>query len=840
MTFKFKKTVHSTCSATVWRCIVCAAVAMAIALGGHGTAMAQNAGETDQNKVHRLGEVRVHGRDDQPGEQTLNQDFLRMVPSQSGTVPDAFRSRSDIQYDIASRNGSTGGDITPPKISVRGAQFYENNFMLNGMGMNNYITPEGFSNSPGFPNAVAGDPQTFFLDTSMLENVKVYTENVPARYGDFLGGVFDSSLRKARSDRWHASAGYRYSPYKWAKQHKYGDEADNAYYQKDFALHDVNVSLDGPVYGGLGVMLAYNQKYSTFELDDSLTPSTNHGMFRRNQNFLLRLNTPEEEAFTAAFTAIYAPYVQKGILASSKDSNFELRGGGMTLMLETEAKTGVGKWENSVSWGHTEVTRDNDGKDTVYQWRTTPNGTANWNPTSTTSWEGIMAGTEQVQEVLAFRSHMDFNKVTTGPLAHLVNAGLQIENIHATTDKDRMRVMTMGQPAPNVIGAREDGIIAGEQFLSRVSIRPQREHSVNLNKLAAYLEDEMEISRLTLRLGARLGYDDITDNLTFAPRLFANLDVLGDKRLNVYGGYNRYYGNQIIARAIAGYTGGPPAIGQTYTRKLNPDGSVGDWTLSNPGSLYGNTLSGLKTPYSDEFNAGIGWRLWDVNFNLIGVLRNHRDQIRTMGGTNAGPIYYSNSGESDYWGVTFSIDRDFDLGSFGMHNAALSITRSDVKSNNMDNNFSSGISDGYDPDHIYLDGSVTSKSDMSARNFNAPWVISYRHQAAFWEDRLRLMGIIRYEKGYDGLRYTTPNTYTDPDSGLIMYSYKRTHLPDSVNVDLSVEVDAIRYDDHVLTFIAEITNLMDRKNQVNTDTSAASTASYAMGRRLYLGLRYTF
>ena len=800
--------------------------------------------EVSESEI-RIQEVEVRSRIDQPGQKTLDATFLRMAPSHTGTVNDALRNSSFVQYDMSSRNGLMGGEITPPKLSIRGAQHYENNFMLNGMGMNNYLNPSGYDPSLGWAAQITSDPQSLILDTGLMENVTVYTENVPAKYGKFLGGAVNSTLRAASTDRWHGAFNYRYSGSDWANIHYYEDDGPDEYRtnvlrQSRFTNHDVSARADGPLWGGLGLSVAFSQKYASIPMQYNSREHETVNTSRRNQNYMLRLNTPTDETFSAALTAIYAPYVQKLVNTAAMNSENTVKGGGWNIMLETKTKFDFGTWENNIGYSTNEASREVSSPATFFSWRTVPGGYANWGA-GTASNQGTGSNMEQKQRTINFSSDMDFTEFNTGGLLHSVNAGIQFEHVHASLQHDPVKYMLQPQLSSTVVGTHENGVIAGEQWLRDLYLRPARDVSLSFATFAAYLEDTMKLERFTLRLGARLDYENLSNNINIAPRTFANVDLLDDGRFNLYGGYNRYYGGQIITRAVNIINGTWANVGEVYRRALVGN-TPGDWALVSRGNYYANELGDLKTPYSDEFNAGFGVNLWDTNFNVIGVVRKHRDQILTSGGNNdTGPVKYINAGRTDYWGVTFSVDREFDLGSFGKHLLELSATRSDTKGNNITNGLASiHEQPGSEPDYVYLNGTKTDKSNLSARNFNSPWVVTLSHNASFWDERLRLFSVLRYEKGYPGMRYDTPSSIVEPSTGLNVSRWKNTKLPDTLNADMTVEFDVFRHKGSTLSVIGEVTNVMDRKNLMYSSTSATADPTYSMGRRFYAGVRFEF
>lgn len=285
----------------------------------------------------------------------------------------------------------------------------------------------------------------------------------------------------------------------------------------------------------------------------------------------------------------------------------------------------------------------------------------------------------------------------------------------------------------------------------------------------------------------------------------------------------------------------------TYTRRSWDQ----PWSQINSAKDNTYRLGDLKTPYTDEYSLGASANVWDTLFKVSFVNRQYRDQIMGRAyredGSTTNMFEYSNKGKMDYWGLSYSISRDFDLGYFGKHYCELSATYSETTGNYTEwTNASFDESDGNpltaaskDPDYILLDGTLSSKSDIKADNFNSPWIIAYTHRATFWNERIRFMGQLRWEQGGNYI-YSVSNTTKRGPSGLLLNAYKTGHQPDTLNVDAKLSIDAIKYDSHTLTLEVEALNLLDRKNLSHVGATQTSQGTYSMGRQFYLGFRYTF
>ncbi len=816
--------------------------------------------QKSDGQVYRLDPVEVRDRQTQAGQTILDGERINLMPSGTGSINDALRGNSSVQFDLNSRNGLTGGEITPPKISIRGGRPYENNFMINGVGNNNNINPGGFEPDDASGSQPQGDPQAFFLDRELVGNLTVYTENIPVEYGSFLGGAVNATIRDARSDRWHTMSKYRHTRNQWTQQHFHPDTdpedidspSFNAARQSRFDRHDFAASADGPITEKLAAMLYYGQKYSSIPLHYNHVGFPEKTQYRTNENFLIRLNTSEIDDFKGALTLSSQPYTQEMFNSKTRGSDYDVVGGGYLASYEMENSFKLGKLTTALSYQKSEVSRDGSGGDS-FSWRKYPNGLANppsihanWDAStsaSATSSEGGIADYTQEQESYTIKNIMKFEKFGSDNIKNDISLGYELERTFYHKNRAESRTLINGVALSNVQGSLADGIIAGEQYLSRMNVHESLQRDMDVTNFAVFLEDTITIERLTLRPGLRASYDSVGKNNDLAPRFFANVDVLNNGVLNIHGGASRYYGNQIVSAAF--YSAGK---NKTYNRTANAvTGIVGDWGTPTGGGFSSGRLSDLKTPYSDELALGLSLNVFDTTLKLSGVKRDNKDQLRakypwpapTVGNTSY-IREMTNEGETTYEGLTLTLEKSLDFGKAGRHSFALGATYSKTESNADD--FSSAFSEYdainlTDPNFIYMDGEKVLRSSLPATNFNSPLVYTLDYTGFFWEDRLRLASILRYEMGGEGIKYG--KNYTEPNGDKFTTAWT-SNYKDFFTCDLGVEFDVFKHKEQTLTFTLDVLNLFDNKNGVDTDTSANSTASYTMGRQFWAGVKYEF
>ena len=837
------------------------ALTMACAMAMSGMAQAAEADQAKDQKVHQLQAVHVEDVSEDLGRTVIDGRQVDIQANGTGTVTDSFRAQSFVQYDVQSRNSTRGAEITPPAISIRGGRAYENNYMINGLSNTNSMGHDGFNAGDGFGQDPQGDQQGILLTTDQIESITILTENVSAEYGDFTGGVIDTKLRDAKNDRWHIKLNVRHTRDSWTKQHFVpGDKANDEDYQpsamgndtqKEFKTTTAGVTLEGPLdNGNLGALISYQKTHSSTPVWASYgTKKEQFKSSRDLDNLMIRLNTDPNSDFYMSGVIMYSPYETDQHTPMNKNSAYHIQGGGWNVALNTRANLSIGTWTNDIGYNVAEVNRD-ASTNRQFQWLSKPNrqpsSYADWS-TASNAMEGMLGGVESTQKAVNFKSILALTPVMLGDSRHDIRVGGEALYKNAEMERDayysHLNTMSKSQ-RPNYFGPGEtahdikatgniqsetdlaNGIIKGEQFLPWLKMQHATSAEQDYLTLAAFVEDKIAYDRFTFRPGVRVSWDDVTENVNVAPRFTMNADVLHDGRFNVNFGYNRYYGSQILAYAIKA-----PTIYTHYHRELDANGKVGNWVEGKTLSVGGYSLGDLDTPYSDELVLGTTVKLFDAKWSLQGVHRDYKDQLKTDQ-SDVNNRHMTNAGESEYNGITFAVEKAFDLDTFGNHYVSLGVTWSELEGNTT--NWVDGWADrGHlETPEVYLDGELINYEDMPANNFNSDWVVTYHHNAAFMDDRLRADLLMRWESAADRI-YKKGKL-----NGLDQYWTEENE--DIFYADLGVQYDLIKTTNSTLTLNMDVLNLFDNKNLVDTSTSSSGDGSYMMGRQFFLGMTYEY
>lgn len=801
-------------------------------------------------------------KEEQAGKVVLDSQTINLMPSSTGTVTDTLRGRSDVQFDSGSRSGSQGGEIRPPKISIKGSRPYENNYTINGVGTSNLINPIGLGSANDVQSASGvpqGDAQSFFFDRRLLDNVTVMSENVSAEYGAFQGGVVDAKLRNARMDRFHFDANYRHTRNSWAKLYydpKWTEEDLEARkldgkYQNKFQRHEYTLVADGPINDKLGILLSYNEARSDIVKPTTWAGDKNEQRIR--QNYLGKISFPElENGFSGALSYAYAPYDQKMYMRANRDSQYNITQGGHLLTFElNKTWAGIGTLKNTFGFQDVEVSREASGNKS-YSWRKYDNNGnlskyATWGNDSSyaslsrvLSTEGGFGNYETKQRTFSIKSTMIFEPIYIGNLTNNLKMGYEIENIRASVDREEATAYstpTFFGTGSQVLGS-DEGVIPGEQYAKQKAVTPALRKQVYLRNYAGFIENSFHYDRLMVRSGVRYTYDNLSKDHHIAPRLYTEFDVFNDRTLILNAGANRYYGTPLLGYALR--SGGGV---QRYTRTAGSGG--GEWSKSTLTNQSYYDVGDLKIPHSDELTLGFMVNALDTKFTVLYTERKMRNQLRSSNRWVNGisTTTYNNNGQTDYRGITFGATKEFDFGSAGKHLVELSATRSDLKTNgtqfdsSMDEAEIGGLATTVDIQNAYYKGSLVSASDIPASNYNRPWVVTLNHMAMFNDDRIRLYNLLRYEYKAKSIKRNGSVVVNNTR----YWRYEDKVNPSTITYDMTLEWDAYKKDDHALTLFVEVNNVFNRKNYSDTAVTDSSAGNdYSMGRQFFVGFNFSY
>jgi hypothetical protein len=791
-------------------------------------------------RVYQFDPVRVLAEKQQAGKTTIEGQELHSLPSHTGSITEAIKGFSNVQFSNDEISSLTGGEIRPPRVTISGAKPYENNFLIDGMSVSNTLNPSGLGtdgDSVLHSNLqVNGADQTIFYDTGLVDTVTVYSSNVPAKYGGFLGGVVAAELVDPRMDRWHGKVEGRHTRSEWFDLRAVDDDSVSSANQPRFRQYGLFGSLDGPISENAALLFAVSRRESVIPLrvmeqDGSIYDKQ---QIRLNENYFARLLLQPTDDVKLTLDGTYAPYMEKRWKPKWIDSDWESENKAWRLAGALDLATRIGDLTAKAAYSQNGYSRDslrNHYEQVI--------GTSL--PSEEWVYRGGVGDATVENRSLDLMLGLDFKEMDTGLGLWRVSSGMDFSSV-VTDMWNEETWMDLG-----VYPKSGNWTQTHSQYM-------EYDQTKSLNTFGWYAQAQIELGRLTLVPGLRLDYDDFSHNTDFSPRLKAEFDTMDDGRLRLVAGANRYHGKQLRAYAFDRHR---PSITYQYKPGVPPSGPK--YSVD-----YSYQAKDLKTPYSDEVMAGVLGEVGGIEYSLELVHRDHRQQVisKKFGDDT---FTLTNDGKSTYDGLTLSLARSFAPPKLGEHKLTLGATKSVTRTFNgafdsdiiLDNPArKSGVEYFYNYNQVYFNGEIIDRADMPADNYNAPLVLTLSWLGSFYDDRLRLNWVSRWRDSTTGLvrdarvpadtPYGTTSTSTTFKSSQWLNdkqeyhdAFKKGVISGGLASDLSLELDAVKKDLFTLTFLLDVTNIFSSDGHSGVAQEGVPR-DRMRGRGYYAGIRCEF
>lgn len=788
------------------------------------------------------------------GKTTINRKMIEASLGGNGDITSLLRTNPAVKFSNTNRQSTTMGEIDPAEISINGAKHYQNNFMIDGMNINNDIDPanRNLSNANNIWNPVSSASQGMAIDADLLESIDVYDSDVSAKYGGFTGGVIDAKTRDPQ-EGFHGKISMSHTRDTWTKYHidggndaEFFTESSDASNQPKFKKYTTKLNLEGFITQDFGLLFAYTNKQSIIPLRAYKSSSTNEKYTeqtikqKRNiDNYFIKSLWYATDRLTLRPMITYAPQKAKVHRNNAKDSFMYQKGGGFTAALNTEYEFDFMMMESQLSYSKLEASRDSENQYSL-TWKHSAD--KDWGSEKGNSAEGALGDINQVQKTLTFTNDLKFNDFDFLGSNHSIIAGLELkkqetfyeipeEFIAAGQPKDLNGDTCKDQYCSSV--PTTDGKFKKGQFLTYKQVYGPGKVSVEQDSWAFYLEDKIKLSRFTFRPGVRFGGDSYMDKKTISPRFSMSYDVFDDEKTVLSFGKNRYHGRNIFGFRLK--DGQMSLVKYNRRTKASQDFSPD----KNPRGKSNTKFSHLNIPYDDETSFGVTQKFSNFQIDYKYIKRKGRDQITKTtakalnlecgeGYNKANSCYmYTNNGKSDTNTYRISLSTINPIQFIGTsHNIELSYERFKTKTNakNYD------VSDSLIQKEVFYNGEIIEYGDLPVGDFSIPWTIRLTTVSKIPQTNLTISNFITYK----GARDAIAKTGTAKINNTSYDVYESVNLGKALTYDARIGYEKKLPKDMSVFVNLDITNVLDRINKSGLQTSDGSRVAFEPGRQFWL------
>lgn len=808
---------------------------------------------------------------------------LSSIPASHGQITSLLRMNPAVQLDGGANTSNRPGDLEPADVSIHGAPFWQNQFMVDGMSVNNDINPS--NREYAYVNASSTElhgnsSQGIALDVGLVDRVDVYDSNVPAEYGGFNGGVIDAvtrmpsqELRGGMSLTHTRSAWAQYHIDDWKKDEFFGTPVFADGYvrnQPEFDTTTWRLNLEGHLTDTFGLLGSFTRKRSDIfnqrllnqdmELGGATLPTVTN-VFRQIDNYFLKGVWTPTDRFMLETVVNHEPHQSEHFNRNAKDGDFIIDGGGSNVGMTATFEGDRVVQTHKLSWSSLEHSRTG-GPGWFARWRHSPEMSWGERRASGLALYGTFGDLHQEQESIGYQGKLEWSPVelfggvhrfavgaglsrteafyarkqpyTEGgipalrPTRTCVDANGVLDNRHCSTSP-----LTFPGTMPATSGFRPgDG-----QYANQVRLYKAGRFDVEQNAWSVWAENDMQFGRVRLRPGVRIDGDDYTDKTTVAPRLAIEYDFAEDGSSQLIAGVNRYYGRNIFDRALR--------VGRESLEYTMSRGSDLVWLEPISAALNTTVLNDLDVPYDDEWTLGFRQVAWNTAFDLKYVNRKGRDHVVTV--RRDGPVTdptvrqtfhyaYENIGRSDTDSVLLTVQplRTFELGGTST-NARFIANWTDVHRSYIDPD---AARFGYDY-LIEYRGEVIRYNERPVENFAQPWTARILTQTDIPALNLTVGSFLSWRGDYTAARYTGATTDFDGEQIDI---YAPRDFGTTMTWDLRFAWEnTIGVQRETLFANLDVTNVLNRRNVAqHMDDWAGAYEEFELGRHFQLEVGYRF
>ena len=106
------------------------------------------------------------------GRQHYGKEQLENAPNSQKTITDFLKVNPNVQFGNETMSGGTQANLNASDVSINGALFYENKFLLNNVDIGNSLNPASGNNDAGF-TAIGGNSLSATVNTDLVVYQKV-------------------------------------------------------------------------------------------------------------------------------------------------------------------------------------------------------------------------------------------------------------------------------------------------------------------------------------------------------------------------------------------------------------------------------------------------------------------------------------------------------------------------------------------------------------------------------------------------------------------------------------------------------------------------------------------
>ncbi|MBU2239004.1 MAG: TonB-dependent receptor plug domain-containing protein, partial [Gammaproteobacteria bacterium] len=676
----------------------------------------------DENGI-TMSTLLVKGRQNkvEAGVQVIGSEEIEAMPTEGGNLTDLLRTNTAVNYSRSSSSSTSSGSMRPDEVSIYGQDYYQNAFMIDGIDTSNDFDPGSSGSGDTYTNPISNgnlstlsgsSPQSYYMDVDALEQVKVYSSNIPVEYGGFMGGVIDARLKRYDGED-SLSLKYGLSKDAWEKFHFdekkaedfYGADSISGAYTPEYKKQNYSITALKSLSDKVGSTLTISRKTSEFRQQYENRSGDVKSIYYDDtiDNMMARIDAKVNDRVDLGFSFRYSNRFHDGLTSKDYADTF----------VKSHTAYGVGnnfeyRFDNSVLTVDTAFDRSFDELDSesnVYTFHPTENY-YNGLPYS-----GGYGDILQQQDTLSINTKWVRDAIALGQTQHTFTLGTDLafkEAFYQAKGSEHYQYACLsGSTGSGCNDSNSDGVHdENDEYLKTYGVLSANKLNKNYQSHAIYFQDKVDINNWILTAGIRADHETLLDNINLSPRASLQWNVFGDSSTTLTTGASRYYGRSFLKYALNN------EMKTWYSAtQYNSDGTVKSGPTSSSSGYANFSDYDLKTPYSDEIMFRIDQVMGPVDASLTLVNRESRDGVQRIRASSNDPFYYTNEGRSSNNSIELAFQQRTPFEVLNtLTKASFSIGWKESKSNSQG---SEAYDETVEPeDQVYYKGKVIAYNDL--------------------------------------------------------------------------------------------------------------------------------
>ncbi|MDO5046088.1 MAG: TonB-dependent receptor plug domain-containing protein [Campylobacter sp.] len=376
------------------------------------------------------------------GKNSITKEQIGHLATGNADITSILRINPSVQFNQNSRTSSNMGEIAPQDISINGGLHFQNNFLMDGVNINNDINPDAlkkYNDNHTTPLGLLDNKsQGLNLDIDLVDSIDVYDSSVPAKYGGFSGGVIDMKT-KDPSKEFKGKISVSHTNGDWTRSHiddrqkRISESGAVIPHQKDFSKWIFRTNLEGYLTENFGVLFAYSKvrskiptnDFDTQEIRQESGKEFSKKLKRELENYFLKGIWHINDVHTLTHTFAYAPSVEDNYIARSKNSFSESKNRDLSLNFKLESEYDNFDFEQNFGASQLALKRKSDTNYFVSWWYDEfGKNWGNYENANSRSHEGGYGDIDQSQRSLNYKADILSKEFKFINLNHKVNFGI--------------------------------------------------------------------------------------------------------------------------------------------------------------------------------------------------------------------------------------------------------------------------------------------------------------------------------------------------------------------------------------------------------------------------------